>query len=423
VQEYLTARMLAFAALVGLAGATDACGRAAGEANGGDSAHAAAPSLASDSARRAALPSGYDTLHALASVSGVKMDGECPDPGPAAAADMAAQAAAIIPLKVGLTLSHIWKGSERDYEHECLEQVVAIDARSVSTTGSCPTGARGEKRSFWKRRMCRADMADSYIYLTTVFYLTPERPRMPETYRGTLKFSLSDSSFANLKRQGSTRHRYLSLEQRLPMDSLIRVDNDVDGVLRSQGTSTLKVIVNDTAVELPVIEAMHQDGRKGELIRVKVLDDARFPMMLDYYHPAIHFFITYTKVSYPTEHELEQKLATDKRVDVYGIYFDFASDSLRAESAPILREIASALAGHPEWKLTITGHTDSIGGSASNLDLSRRRSARVRRALTEQYGADSVRMTTSGSGDSQPKDVNTTPEGRARNRRVELVRD
>ena len=234
---------------------------------------------------------------------------------------------------------------------------------------------------------------------------------------------MSDSSFAALKRQGRTAHRYLSLAQHPPIDTLIRVDGDVDGVLQSQGTSTLKVIVNDTAVEVPVIEAMHQDSRKGQLIRVKVVDDARFPMMLDYYHPAIHFFITYTKVSYPTEHELEKKLATDKRVDVYGIYFDFASDSLRAESAPILREIASALAGHPEWTLTITGHTDSIGGSASNLDLSRRRSARVRRALVEQYGADSLRMKTSGSGDSQPKDVNTTPEGRARNRRVELVRE
>jgi len=420
VQEYLSARMRTFAALVALVSAVDACGRASGEAKGADSAHTAATT---DSARRAALPRGYDTLHALASVSGVTMDGECPDPGPSAAADIAAQATATIPLKVGLTLSHLWKGSERDYEHECLEQVVAIDARSVSTTGSCPWGARGEKRSSWKRRVCRADMADSYVYLTTVFYLTPERPRPPETYRGALKFSLSDSSFAALKRDGKTRHRYLSLDQRLPMDSLIRVDHDVDGVLRSQGTSTMKVIVNDTAVELPVIEAMHQDGRKGELVRVKVLDDARFPMMLDYYYPALHFFITYTKVSYPTEHELERKLATDKRVDVYGIYFDFASDSLRAESAPILREIASALAGHPEWKLTITGHTDSIGGSASNLDLSRRRSARVRRALIEQYGADSLRMTTSGSGDSQPKDVNTTPEGRARNRRVELVRD
>ena len=109
-------------------------------------------------------------------------------------------------------------------------------------------------------------------------------------------------------------------------------------------------------------------------------------------------------------------------MDVYGIYFDFASDSLRAESEPVLREIATALNAHPDWKLTITGHTDSIGGAASNLELSRKRSARVRRALVEQFHVADARLTTSGYGAGQPKDVNSTVEGRARNRRVELVR-
>jgi hypothetical protein len=420
VQEHLTMRLLSVVALVTVVAAVDACGRSGGDAEKRESATSASKPASSDSARRT-LPNREDTLPLLATIAEVAADGECPDPGPSAAADIAAQAAATIPLKVGLTLSHIWKANQNDYEHECLEQVVAIDARSVSTTGSCPAGVKGEKRESWKRRLCRADMANSYIYLTTEFYQTSVLPRRPETFRGALKFSMSDSSFAAFKGQGKTRHRYLDIDD--PPDSTIRVDMDTDGSMVNQGTSTLKVIVNDTAVELPVVEGMLSNSRTAQLIRVKVLDDARFPMMLDYYHPAIHFFITYTKVSYPTEHGLEQQLAKSKRVDVYGIYFDFASDSLRPESAPILQEIATALASHPEWKLTITGHTDSVGGSASNLDLSRRRSARVRRALVEQYKTDSLRMTTSGSGDSQPKDVNSTPEGRARNRRVELVRD
>ncbi|MDB4881319.1 MAG: OmpA/MotB protein [Gemmatimonadetes bacterium] len=397
-------------ALVLLVATSGACGRSTSD---GDAASAASATDSSAFVKKVAGPA-TDSLETLASVRDVTITGECPDPGASAAADIAAQAAATIPLKVGLTLSHMWKAYEGDYEHECLEQVRAIDARSVLTTGSCPTG-KERVMSHWTRRLCRTDLTDSYIYLTS------SHAKYPETFRGALKFSMSSASFATLKRDGKVRHRYLDIASRT--DSLLVLDRDVDGVLETQDKGTFKLVVNDTAVDVPVIEAMHQNGRKGELIRVKVLDDARFPLMLDYYHPASHFFITYTKVTYPTEHEIEKQLAKDKHVDVYGIYFDFASDSLRPESAPILHEIATALAGHPEWKVTITGHTDSIGGSASNLDLSRRRSARVRRALVEQYRTDSLRISTSGSGDSQPKDVNTTPEGRARNRRVELVRD
>jgi outer membrane protein OmpA-like peptidoglycan-associated protein len=109
-------------------------------------------------------------------------------------------------------------------------------------------------------------------------------------------------------------------------------------------------------------------------------------------------------------------------VDVYGIYFDFASDAIRPESEPILKEIADVLARNAEWTLSINGHTDNIGGDTSNLDLSRRRSEAVRKALTERYAIAPARLTTSGYGASQPKATNDTIEGRAQNRRVELIR-
>lgn len=73
-------------------------------------------------------------------------DGECPDPGPAGAAAMAAAGSATIPLKVGLTLSHIWKANGDDYEHECLSQVTSMDDRGFSATLSCPIGAKRERR-------------------------------------------------------------------------------------------------------------------------------------------------------------------------------------------------------------------------------------------------------------------------------------
>lgn len=351
------------------------------------------------------------SLGNMADIPGMVPGGECPPASADAATEIAAQATARIPLKVGLTLSHTWKADEQDYDHECLLQVKAVDERGIDVSSSCPLGSR-RKISTSSRRLCRADLASS------VNYFAETSPSYPATMRGSLEFSLSESSFVRLKTKGRVPHRFLDVAS--GSDSLLALDYDFGGFLKSDGPSTYKLIVNDTTVEMPTIEASLATG--DELIKVRVLDDAHFPMMLDYFMPRRHFYITFTKISYPTEHTIEQHLAKDKKVDVYGIYFDFASDSLRVESEPVLREIATALNAHPDWKLTITGHTDSIGGDVANLELSRKRSARVRRALKEQFHIADSRLTTSGYGAGQPKDVNTTVEGRARNRRVELVR-
>lgn len=74
------------------------------------------------------------------------------------------------------------------------------------------------------------------------------------------------------------------------------------------------------------------------------------------------------------------------------------------------------------WKLSIEGHTDNIGGDAYNLDLSKRRAAAVRTVLVDQHSVTADRLTTAGYGASRPKESNDTLAGRARNRRVELVR-
>lgn len=154
----------------------------------------------------------------------------------------------------------------------------------------------------------------------------------------------------------------------------------------------------------------------------RVLDDERFPLVLVYEIPGYGLKIRYTKISYPTTNEMEKQLSVDKRVDVYGIYFDFASDHIRPESAPILEEIAGLMKHNPDWKLSINGHTDNVGGDASNLELSRQRAKAVKAALVERYGIAENRLNTGGFGASQPHEKNDTPEGRSRNRRVELTR-
>jgi hypothetical protein len=119
---------------------------------------------------------------------------------------------------------------------------------------------------------------------------------------------------------------------------------------------------------------------------------------------------------------LEESLEKTGRAEVYSIYFAFNSDEIREESEPTLQDIADILRRHPDWKLSIEGHTDSIGDDAYNLQLSRRRFAAVRAALVSTKGIAGARLVTGGFGESRPNDTNDTVEGRARNRRVELVR-
>ena len=119
---------------------------------------------------------------------------------------------------------------------------------------------------------------------------------------------------------------------------------------------------------------------------------------------------------------LEKALKDTGKIDVYSIYFSFNSDRIRDESTPTLNDIAEVLRRHPDWKLQVNGHTDAIGGDAPNLDLSKRRAAAVKNTLVTNYKIDPGRLATSGFGKSQPKDTNDTLEGRAHNRRVELIR-
>jgi outer membrane protein OmpA-like peptidoglycan-associated protein len=92
---------------------------------------------------------------------------------------------------------------------------------------------------------------------------------------------------------------------------------------------------------------------------------------------------------------------------------------IRPESFASLNELATLLAEHPDWKLSIAGHTDNVGTEASNMDLSKRRSEAVRDYLVAR-GISTRRFYLSWYGESRPVAGNDTEEGRQRNRRVEM---
>jgi outer membrane protein OmpA-like peptidoglycan-associated protein len=110
------------------------------------------------------------------------------------------------------------------------------------------------------------------------------------------------------------------------------------------------------------------------------------------------------------------------RVVVPGVYFEFDSDELNPASAPWIGLVARLLESRPDWTVTIEGHTDSIGGARYNQGLSEHRAAALKRELVARHGIDGARLGTQGFGAGRPLEPNTTLEGRARNRRVELVR-
>ncbi|NDR55837.1 OmpA family protein [Aliiruegeria sabulilitoris] len=119
--------------------------------------------------------------------------------------------------------------------------------------------------------------------------------------------------------------------------------------------------------------------------------------------------------------EMALSLETVGRVSLYGVQFAHDSDALTPESAPTLQEIAKFLAAEPDRQVFIVGHTDMTGGYEYNIDLSQRRASSVVLALTGQYGIAQARLEPAGVGPLAPVAENQTDEGRALNRRVELV--
>jgi OOP family OmpA-OmpF porin len=119
--------------------------------------------------------------------------------------------------------------------------------------------------------------------------------------------------------------------------------------------------------------------------------------------------------------DMQRGLAAEGRVAVYGILFDFDSDMMRPDSKAQLDEIGKLLSDSPDLAVLIVGHTDSQGAYEYNVDLSRRRAASVVAALAADYGIDQARLTPVGVGMAAPVASNRSEEGKARNRRVELV--
>ena len=108
-------------------------------------------------------------------------------------------------------------------------------------------------------------------------------------------------------------------------------------------------------------------------------------------------------------------------ISIYGILFDFDKADIKPESAATIKEIATLLNDNPDLKLFIVGHTDNKGSLDYNTNLSQNRAEAVVAVLVSEHGIASSRITPKGLAFLAPVASNSTEEGRAKNRRVELV--
>jgi OOP family OmpA-OmpF porin len=118
---------------------------------------------------------------------------------------------------------------------------------------------------------------------------------------------------------------------------------------------------------------------------------------------------------------LATDIADTGHAAVYGIYFDTGKADVKPESDAALKEIAKLLQQYPKLRLYVVGHTDNQGALDMNMDLSKRRADAVVKALTARYEAAAGRLRAYGNGPYSPVASNRSEDGRAKNRRVDLV--
>jgi OOP family OmpA-OmpF porin len=109
-------------------------------------------------------------------------------------------------------------------------------------------------------------------------------------------------------------------------------------------------------------------------------------------------------------------------VSIYGIYFDTGKAEIKTESDAAISEIAKLLKNNADLKVYVVGHTDNVGSFDSNMKLSKDRADAVGKALSGKHGIAAARLTPYGVGSLSPVKSNDSEEGRAKNRRVELVK-
>ena len=122
-----------------------------------------------------------------------------------------------------------------------------------------------------------------------------------------------------------------------------------------------------------------------------------------------------------TAKNIEEGITEHGHIAVYDILFDTGKSNIKPESSDALKNIADYLNAHKDKKFFIVGHTDNVGDFASNMTLSENRAKAVMNELISKYGVNAEQLKAYGVANLSPVTSNSTEEGKAKNRRVEIV--
>lgn len=349
--------------------------------------------------------------------------------------------ASTIPLSAGLHVVGYMNDPSGwgDYEFSTTVESVTPKGVSVSSSSEAPSGgstspgsgpANGSVRTMTVHRtILEQDLLHAHAEMILQSQL------FPDTFPGTTDFQFSVDQLSELKLNGQTADSETSIEPGLAgnlttISALMTPDpwaalpKSTCTLTRVESTDVaVPVIVNNQRTELPAIHTLCK--KDSGTFDTYVLDNAENPINLGSNNSNGSMRSAITEITFLTKQpsrQIEESLAQTGRAQVYGIHFDFASATLRPESEAVLKQIAQAMTEHPDWKISVEGHTDNIGGDAYNQDLSNKRAVAVAQALVERYHISAGRFTPVGYGASRPVAANDTIQGRALNRRVELVR-
>jgi len=337
-----------------------------------------------------------------------------------------------IPLVKGLLVSGAQAAEKGDKEQIRRIDTVTPAAATLVIEWDTPSSTPGKPpdRKASSRTVDKADLAASHR-LMGIYEIGKQ-----EHYPGSTGWGTSAEVINQLRSTGSSEILLAANpDPAMTMVAMSKNNGEMVGwnghplnkcELHRVGTAdvAMPMLVNGARVELPVIHGVCKIG--GDDAHLYILDQPSNPLVLA--SQGEDGLTQMVSIDFPPEipgeeaSSMEQALEQKKPVEIYGIYFDFNSATIKPDSEAVLKQISDILHKNPSWKLSISGHTDNIGDAAFNQALSERRAAAVKDALVTRYGISADRLTTKGYGASSPIETNSTLEGRARNRRVELQR-
>jgi len=244
----------------------------------------------------------------------------------------------------------------------------------------------------------------------------PLLTRMPDFYISDYEYKeFDEADFKNdkgedIKIEGHIYHIEYEIKKEKKTPSELQILRNYENAIKEIGGLTLYEAPGETWLKVEM-------GRKITWIYVYAHSEGESYELKIIEKKAMEQEVVADAVS------LAQDIRTTGHASVYGIHFDFNKATVKPESEQTLKEIAKLLKQNPKLNLYVVGHTDNVGKIAYNMKLSQTRAEAVVEALVTKHGVSLNRLNPYGVGPLTPVASNETEEGRAVNRRVELVKE